>query len=78
MGETLPLFTTSFNRSLFVESRPERLTKYDRIWTAEDVAEHFEEAFRTLRKLPPVKVQGVFRDMAGHREDQPGDRLHGA
>ena len=30
----------------------------DRIWTAEDVADHFEEAFRTLRKLPPVKVQG--------------------
>lgn len=26
MGETLPLFTTSFNRSLSVESRPERLT----------------------------------------------------
>jgi hypothetical protein len=32
----------------------------DRIWTAEDVAEHFEEAFRTLRKLPPVKVRGYF------------------
>ncbi len=30
------------------------------IWTAEDVADHFEEAFRTLRKLPPVKVQGYF------------------
>ena len=30
----------------------------DRSWTAEDVADHFEEAFRTLRKLPPVKVQG--------------------
>ena len=26
MGETQPLFTTSFNRSLSVESRPERLT----------------------------------------------------
>ncbi len=26
MGETLPLFTTSFNCSLSVESRPERLT----------------------------------------------------
>lgn len=26
MGETLPLFTTSFNRGLSVESRPERLT----------------------------------------------------
>lgn len=26
MGETLPLFTTSFNRSLSVEARPERLT----------------------------------------------------
>jgi predicted DNA-binding protein (UPF0251 family) len=32
----------------------------ERIWTAEDVADHFEEAFRTLRKLPPVKVQGYF------------------
>ena len=29
-------------------------------WTAEDVADHFEEASRTLRKLPPVKVQGYF------------------
>ena len=29
-------------------------------WTVEDVADHFEEAFRTLRKLPPVKVQGYF------------------
>ena len=32
----------------------------DHIWTAADVADHFEEAFRTLRKLPPVKVQGYF------------------
>lgn len=30
----------------------------EHIWTAEDVADQFEEAFRTLRKLPPVKVQG--------------------
>jgi hypothetical protein len=30
----------------------------DRIWTADCVADHFEEAFRTLRKLPPVKAQG--------------------
>ena len=29
-------------------------------WTADDVADHFEEAFRTLRKLPPVKAQGYF------------------
>lgn len=29
-------------------------------WTADDVADHFEEAFRTLRKLPPVRVQGYF------------------
>lgn len=32
----------------------------NRIWTADDVADHFEEAFRTLRKLPPVRVQGYF------------------
>lgn len=32
----------------------------DRCWTADDVAEQFEEAFRTLRKLPPVTVQGYF------------------
>ena len=32
----------------------------DRTWTADDVADHFEEAFRTLRKLPPVRVQGYF------------------
>lgn len=29
-------------------------------WTADDVADHFEEAFRTLRKLPPVKTRGYF------------------
>lgn len=32
----------------------------DRNWTAGDVAEHFEEAFRTLRKLPPVTARGYF------------------
>ena len=32
----------------------------DREWTADCVADHFEEAFRTLRKLPPVRVQGYF------------------
>ncbi len=32
----------------------------DRKWTAECVADHFEETFRTLRKLPPVKAQGYF------------------
>ena len=34
----------------------------DRIWTAECVADHFEEAFRTLRKLPPVKARGYISD----------------
>ncbi len=29
-------------------------------WTAKDVAEHFEEAIYTLKKLPPVRVQGYF------------------
>jgi hypothetical protein len=29
-------------------------------WTAESVADHFDEAFRTLRRLPPVRVQGYF------------------
>ena len=37
-----------------------RCAMADRIWTADCVADHFEEAFRTLRKLPPVKVQGYF------------------
>ena len=32
----------------------------DRHWTADDVADHFEEAFCTLGKLPPVKAQGYF------------------
>ena len=32
----------------------------DRHWTTDDVADHFEEAFRTLRKLPPLKAQGYF------------------
>ena len=29
-------------------------------WTHESVAEHFEEAIRTLKRLPPVKVKGYF------------------
>jgi len=29
-------------------------------WTHEDVAAHFEEAIRTLKRLPPVKVRGYF------------------
>lgn len=32
----------------------------DRDWTADDVADHFAEAFRTLRKLPPVRAQSYF------------------
>ncbi|WP_374422819.1 DUF6362 family protein, partial [Paracoccus sp. (in: a-proteobacteria)] len=32
----------------------------ERNWTADGVADHFEEAFRTLRKLPPVRAQGYF------------------
>jgi hypothetical protein len=29
-------------------------------WTATDIAERFEEAVRTLRRLPPVKIRGYF------------------
>jgi len=29
-------------------------------WTPKDVAEHLEEAARTLRRLPPVTVRGFF------------------
>jgi hypothetical protein len=29
-------------------------------WSGETVADHFEEAVRTLRKLPPVRVSGYF------------------
>ena len=29
-------------------------------WTATDVANQFEEAVYTLKKLPPVRVQGYF------------------
>lgn len=29
-------------------------------WTAQDVADRFREAVITLRRLPPVKVQGYF------------------
>ncbi|HHW32995.1 MAG TPA: helix-turn-helix domain-containing protein [Paracoccus solventivorans] len=32
----------------------------ERHWTTDDVADHFEEAFRTLRKLPAVKARGHF------------------
>jgi hypothetical protein len=29
-------------------------------WTVTDIADRFEEAVRTLRRLPPVKVKGYF------------------
>nr|BDD46857.1 hypothetical protein 21 [bacterium] len=29
-------------------------------WTVKDVADRFEEAVMTLRRLPPVKVRGYF------------------
>jgi hypothetical protein len=29
-------------------------------WTAEKVADHFEEAVSTIKKLPPVKVKSYF------------------
>ena len=29
-------------------------------WPADDVADDFEEAFRTLRKLPAVEARGLF------------------
>jgi len=29
-------------------------------WTGDTVADHFEEAVRTLRKLPPVRATGYF------------------
>jgi len=29
-------------------------------WTHEKVADHFEEAIQTLKRLPPVKVKGYF------------------
>jgi hypothetical protein len=32
----------------------------EHVWSADDVADRFEEAFRTLRKLPPVTVRGYF------------------
>jgi hypothetical protein len=50
----------------------------DRIWTADCVADHFEEAFRTLRKLPPVKAQGFFNAWPRDRPHQPRDRGDGA
>ena len=33
----------------------------DTQWTATDVANQFEEAIYTLKKLPPVRVQGYFK-----------------
>ena len=56
----------------------------DRTWTADDVADHFEEAFRTLRKLPPVRVQGYFnawpqlvRTEKGHQKSASRDEESG-
>ena len=45
----------------------------DREWTAECVADHFEEAFRTLRKLPPVKAQGYFNTCLLYTSPSPRD-----
>lgn len=50
-------------------------------WTAKAVADHFEEAFRTLRKLPPVKVQGYFNvlsEVASTRRAEPARSLPSA
>ncbi len=32
-------------------------------WTVTDIADQFEEAAQTLRRMPPVKVQGYFNAM---------------
>ncbi|MBN66022.1 MAG: RNA polymerase subunit sigma [Rickettsiales bacterium] len=34
--------------------------KQPKKWTVTDVADRFEEAAQTLRRMPPVKVQGYF------------------
>lgn len=31
-----------------------------KVWTIKEIEERFEEAARTMRRLPPVKVQGYF------------------
>lgn len=36
------------------------MTKEPKKWTVTDVADRFEEAAQTLRRMPPVKVQGYF------------------
>ena len=36
------------------------MMKQPKKWTVTDVADRFEEAAQTLRRMPPVKVQGYF------------------
>lgn len=36
------------------------MIKHPKKWTVTDVADRFEEAAQTLRRMPPVKVQGYF------------------
>ena len=43
------------DRCYFEEAQSRALSR-----TGEAVADHFEEAVRTLRKLPPVRVTGYF------------------
>ncbi len=50
----------------------------DRIWTADEVADHFEEAFRTLRKLPSVWVQGYFNAWPQILRSEKGNPRYGA
>jgi hypothetical protein len=38
--------------------RKSRYTPRNGKWTVTDIADRFEEAAQTLRRLPPVKIQG--------------------
>lgn len=44
-------------------------------WTHESVAEHFEEAVRTLKRLPPVKVKG-YHNVWPEVIHTPDERMH--
>ncbi len=44
-------------------------------WTHETVAEHFEEAVRTLKRLPPVKVKG-YHTVWPEVIHTPDERMH--
>lgn len=50
----------------------------DHIWTADDVADHFEEAFRSIEGNPQKDEAGIIVLTTGFGSAYPADRAMGA